>query len=148
MNLKDQKRFWTKVKIGELDECWEWQASIRKTGYGSFKLELKIMDSHRLSWSEINGEIPESLWVLHICDNRKCCNPNHLKLGTPQDNVLDMVIKNRQAKGENNGLSKLIEQQVLAIRKDNKSSRQIAKIYDISHQNVLDIKNRKIWKHI
>lgn len=89
-------RFWSKVSRVE-NGCWEWQWSVfKQTGYGQFALDAKTpVNAHRMSWELVNGTIPSDLSVLHRCDNRKCVNPEHLFLGTQQDNVVDMVKKKR-----------------------------------------------------
>lgn len=96
--------------------CMEWNGAINKDGYaacnayGLFKSQALHREVHRLS----TGETPEV--VMHACDNRKCVNPAHLLSGTHETNLLDKVTKNRQAKGEANGRSKLTAADVLRIR--------------------------------
>ena len=102
MELKD--RFWSKVDIKGEDDCWNWKAGIRGiTGYGCFKYNKKVVDSHRMVWFLIYGEFPK-LWVLHKCDNRLCCNPDHLFLGTYMDNIQDRNNKGRTARGDNSSM--------------------------------------------
>jgi hypothetical protein len=97
--MKKSKRellFWDKVDIQSEDECWEWQASKDKYGYGYFSNGDKTVKSHRFSWElHHKKKIPNKLWVLHSCDNSSCVNPNHLFLGTHQDNVTDCYNKGR-----------------------------------------------------
>jgi len=88
--------FWSKVDIRSETECWEWEGGYFYDGYGAFWLNTKMIRVPRLSWTYTNGDITDGLWVLHKCDNPPCCNPNHLFLGTYQDNVDDMITKERR----------------------------------------------------
>lgn len=90
--------FWSKINIKREDECWEWNCSAQKWGYGWLRIKGKNYLAHRLAYEFVHGEIPQGLHVLHKCDNPPCCNPNHLFLGTQADNVEDMKVKGRGRK--------------------------------------------------
>lgn len=74
--------------------CWEW-TGYTKNGYGVISLNDAHAYLHRLSWRLHRGPIPEGLSVLHRCDNKRCVRPDHLFVGTQQDNVDDMHAKER-----------------------------------------------------
>jgi len=77
--------------------CHVWTAAHYSNGYGMFDAQL----AHRVAWKIHIGPVPGQLCVLHHCDVRNCVNPEHLFLGTKQDNTRDMVAKGRH------GMSKL-----------------------------------------
>lgn len=63
-------------------------------GYGGFTISKgKETTTHRLSWILNNGTVPTGLFVCHHCDVRTCVRPDHLFLGTAQDNTDDMLAK-------------------------------------------------------
>lgn len=156
-NLAD--RFWSKVrKTNNPDDCWEWQAGLSHSeaglGYGSFGYKGKIWAAHRVAWELTSGEIPDGLWVLHKCDNRKCVNPNHLFLGTVQDNVADMMSKGRldDRKGELNPNSKVTSEQVKCIREcyamGGITYRELGNQFGLKKQQIYNIVRGRRWKHI
>ena len=68
--------------------CWEWQGKVCKVnGYARFNAGYKNYSAHRFSYLNFNGVIPEGYDVHHICNNRKCVNPQHLKAISPRDHV-------------------------------------------------------------
>lgn len=90
-------RFNDKYIIDEVTDCWEWQAAKNNIGYGMFRWEQGIMrTAHRVSYELFNGPIPYNMCVCHKCDNPSCVNPDHLWLGTIQDNHDDMIQKGRK----------------------------------------------------
>ena len=146
------KRFWSKVLIRGEDDCWEWQNAIQSHGYGSVSIgkKGKTALAHRVAYYLTNGDFPTSLCVLHECDNRRCCNPNHLFLGTIQDNNRDMFEKSRHAHGERNGNSKLTIKDVEELRRIHKvkklSYRKLGKRFGISSTTARGIAKGKYWK--
>lgn len=76
--------------------CWLWNRSHASSGYGDFRMNGKHYLAHRASYEAFIGPIPVGMWVLHKCDVRSCVNPEHLFLGTNQDNIADSVRKGRR----------------------------------------------------
>ena len=146
------QRFW--AKVNKTESCWIWNAGCSTGGYGLLKKGSKgTIESHRASWIIHNGPIPKGLCVLHDCpsgDNRLCVNPNHLWIGTKTENNQDRDLKNRQAKGEGNGKSKLTNEKVLEIRRlaQEMSWRKVARKIGVAKTTVQDVLKRRSWKHV
>jgi hypothetical protein len=92
-----------RIEVDTITGCWNWINKLNPKGYGiTSKTIAGFNTAHRTSYA-IFVEDPSGLCVCHKCDNRKCCNPEHLFLGTQEDNIRDMVAKDRHAKGETSG---------------------------------------------
>ncbi len=86
-------KYWiARIEIGEEDDCWPWQGHIAPNGYGT----APGTNAHRYTWMIFFGLPPAGLQVCHRCDNPPCCNPGHLFLGTPQQNIRDAMAKGRR----------------------------------------------------
>ncbi len=162
-------RFWEHVnKNGptiraDLGPCWIWttvEKSSKRT-YGSIVVRAKprlVVSTHRFSWELHYGPIPESLCVLHKCDNPPCVNPDHLFLGDHRDNALDMFSKGRYPDtanypyGERQHLAKLREADVRDIRSRHASGERPASIHRdykfVSYSVVQSVIRRVTWKHV
>lgn len=138
-------RFERKFTRGDPDACWEWQAGRDKDGYGTFYLGVNNKRAHRVSFQLYRGDVPSHLKVCHQCDNPPCVNPNHLFLGTAQDNNTDMTIKER------GGKRKLTATQIPEIRArlaNGEKAYKIAEDYGMTAGPFYRIQNRQGWKHV
>ena len=147
-----EERFWSMVnKNGpvqehcpELGNCWIWTGCKSHNGYGMITVNGSSKRIHRASWEIHNGPIPEGMLICHHCDNPPCVRPDHLFLGTTQNNVDDKFNK-----GRNN--SKLTDEQVIFIKSYpiyRGSQRDLIKRFNVSQQLISGIVNNKRWKHI
>jgi hypothetical protein len=158
-----EDRFWRFVKKAGDDECWLWQGGTNIRGYGRFRrgrASEGMAGAHRFSYELHNGPAPSDRVVMHSCDNPQCVNPKHLSLGTHLDNSHDRSRKGRDAglfvrgedarrqKGAQHPSAKLTEADVLAIRTDDRTHRQIASHYGVDRTLIGLIKRRKVWKHV
>lgn len=149
------ERFWQKVDkrvgLGPHGDCWEWTGYRDAFGYGRInRRDFRGGAAHRTSYDLNVGPIPYGLMVRHRCDNPSCVRPEHLELGTAQQNSDDQVVRGRQRapRGEGAHSSKLTENQVRAIFADTRAQRMIAADYGVSQSTVMQIKAKRTWKHL
>lgn len=159
-----EDRFWAKAQ--KSDDCWAWTANRNRRGYGKFCLNKRQEPAHRVAYTLTYGDIPAGLWVLHHCDNPSCVRPDHLYLGTHQDNMQDRHNRGRAASGESNGSrmhperilrgercswAKLTTEQVAAIRQEYATTRvtlhQLAAKYGVGKSQIHNIVRRKVWNY-
>lgn len=142
-----------KLKSG----CWVCDnAYAMNTGYTEVKIRrgsngIFRSTTHTLSFRHFKGPIPEGVLVCHRCDNRKCCNPEHLFLGDYSVNQADMASKDRVAFGDRHYNARLTSEDVLAIYKmhrNGKSQVSIAKCFDVSHGTIYSVTNGKTWRRL
>lgn len=131
-------------------ECWEWPYGKSGDGYGVIyvnKQQQRVSHFTLLSLG-LARPAPPNHHALHSCDNPPCFNPQHLRWGSQKDNEGDKIGRDRHARGERNGYSKLTETQVLAIRADTRKATLVGPEYDIWPETVRAIRARKTWRHI
>ena len=94
-----EKLFWSKIDIKNNNECWNWSASIDKDNYGRISFnkdgKKKTYRANRLAYFLTYPNSNIDLIVRHKCNNSKCCNPNHLCLGSYSENRKDVANSNK-----------------------------------------------------
>lgn len=146
--------FWNKVAIAGEDDCWLWKGACIKKGYGQVGWFDRLELAHRVSYELSTGKAPGELFVLHKCDNRRCCNPAHLFLGTNTDNMRDMEQKGRgvHLKGERHVNHKLTDAQVVEIRQRYASGSEtlsaLGREYGVSNVQIGQIVHNKQRKDV
>lgn len=152
--ITSKERFWSKVdKTGGEDSCWDWIAKTHHSfGYGCMLFNKKYWYSHQLAYYLTYGTPKQ--WVLHNCGNAKCCNPKHLKDGTPLENAADRLRhgRNNVGKGENHGNAKLNDMKVKEIKTilltKQLSHSQIGIQFGVSPKTISSISANHTWNHI
>lgn len=139
-----------------LRPCVIYQGYRNARGYGRYFYKGKPELAHRVAYIEHHGltmaDIAEAV-IMHKCDNPGCIEPTHLEKGTCAENNRDRELRGRgrQPKGKANGKAKLIDDDVIEIRRLLElgvPQRLVGARYGISQKNVFDIKHRNIWTHV
>lgn len=155
--------FWKKVDIKDnKEDCWYWTAGRDTAGYGQFYLSShQPVRAHRIAYEMTKGPIPEGLQVQHLCNNRRCCNPNHLELGDNSKNQQYMIKCGRDNKaiGKDHGNTIITDDQAREIHRlyevagrpvelKWQFTEPMAQKYGITKQTVGNIIRGKTWHHI
>ena len=128
--------------------CIEWRKSIKPQGYGEIRVNRKLYYVHRFVLTLVAGEPAPGMDALHSCDNRACCNPNHLSWGTRKQNMQDAATKNRTAHGSRQATAKLTEADIPKIFewiKQGESLNVIGKRLGVYGQTIGKIVNGQHW---
>jgi hypothetical protein len=144
--------------------CIVWTGGCKAFGYGEFspwnsrKRGLGKQSAHRVAWIAANGPIPDGMYVLHRCDNPPCINPEHLFLGTPQQNTDDMHGKGRWKEPRRRSgarhprpMAKITEDDVRKIRQRfaaGEAQATIARDFGVDYSNISRIVRGRTWQHV
>ena len=145
---------------------WDFPSGGQRPGstvYGRIEYKGRQTRPHRVAYDMERHEIPRGLVVRHKCDVSMCVNPDHLEIGTHQDNINDMIERGRMhgdpvpiPKGpknpllaaEANGRAKLSQGQVDEIRARRafgESCQAIASDFGVTKSYVSKVARRIRW---
>lgn len=130
--------------------CWLWAGSCCEKGYGRVNISGKNKRAHRVSWSQENGPIPDGAFVCHRCDTPSCVNPDHLWIGSPLENMEDMISKGRDKpnRGTKNGFAVLNESVISDVRNNGLSCRETAEFYGVHVTTIRRVRSKTHWSHV
>lgn len=122
--------------------CWIWMKG-RTNRYGKITSGFKTIAAHRASYEVFKGAIPEGSFVCHRCDTPACVNPDHLFLGTPQENMDDM-----NAKGRGKPPRNFFEDDVRLIRSATSGTAALSKSFGVSRTTIKKIRSGRTYAHV
>lgn len=144
---KLKRRFNKKISKGV--NCWIWKGGASR-GYGKFWVDGKIRQAHVVAWVIEHGPVPKNKVVMHDCpggDERSCVNPDHLKLGTQQQNMDDM--KGRSSNGRPS--QRMTAEIVRLVRMDRAGGatyKTLRDVYGFEEISLWRVVNLKTWKNV
>jgi hypothetical protein len=144
----DINRLWKKVNILGPDDCWDWFGALSGRGYGVISVDYRTLGTHTFSWMIDNNtnKVPYGMYILHRCDNRKCCNPKHIYCGTPSDNACDREERNPKKPYQDASKSKLFSHEILELRKlTGMTQEEKARKYNIDQTSVSKILRAPVY---
>jgi hypothetical protein len=146
--------FWARVQgnRSERNGCWNWTGATNSTGYGNLTFQGKAATAHRVAafLTGLVGSIAAPIdrkatgFILHKCDNRLCCNPTHMNVGTYAENQLEAYARRRRTayRGETHSNAKQTKESVMLIKDmyaHGVSQEAIARLLQVSQASISKI---------
>lgn len=140
-------RFHKNYIINQDTNCWDWQGTKDRCGYGRMSIKKRYISAHRFSYETFNGHLINGLVIAHNCNNPSCVNPEHLRQDTMRSNMLDMTYIKSHPK------QILSVDEVIQIKKELKfpyygQQKDLAHFYKVSTATISEIKTGRKWSHI
>jgi hypothetical protein len=146
----NRRRFVEKVKTDGSSGCWLWEGKTHPSGYGFFNANGRKIYAHRYPYEYLNGPVPPSLELDHVCENKACIRPDHLDPVTHAENMRRAGLRGAWS-GERNSQAKRTELEVEVIKRAHELGapvKDLARIFNIPLRSVYYIIKRENWRSI
>lgn len=159
----EEAQAYVRARVRDDGTCWIWTKALDRTGRGQASVPKRYhdrsgwrrvpMQAHKLSFLAFRGDVPEGFYVCHTCDRPACVNPEHLWIGTPTENMQDMLEKGRGVfvRGERHGRAKLTERDVREIRARHargETRRALCAAFGVAQTTMRALLLRETWVHV
>jgi hypothetical protein len=142
--------------VDDSSGCWEWQLAKTPNGYGIISVKRAgkrtSIGAHRASFQRFVRMLKPGEFVLHSCDNPGCINPEHLRAGTPLENMQDKMLRGHAYQGAEHHRAKLSESDVREIRRRYDAGERVSDIRKdyprLAWTNIRRVAIRSTWKHV
>lgn len=147
-------RFYSKTEpASDGSGCLLWASLLFRDGYGQFSVDTRPVRAHRWIYQKHHDVVlTKDQWVLHSCDNPRCVNVAHLRVGSHIDNQRDMVSRSRSCHSEKNVKAKLTSDQVQSIRAEyargGVTQKELGRRYGVRQQTISWITSGKHWTRV
>jgi len=140
-------RCMSKVDVRGWDhtQCWPWLGAGKGNGYGNVRRGKQNIGAHRVAYEMLVGPIPDGMDVCHSCDTRCCVNPDHLFLGTREENMADAKVKGRLSGGPRKHLKESVVQEVRRRLAGGMTPRRVSHDTGISYSTINNLKEGKSY---
>lgn len=134
-SVQEEKRY----KVNK-NGCWNWDRAIDRYGYGKVVIienkKRKHLKAHRFIFEKEKGKIEENMTLDHLCNNRKCVNPEHLEVVTIAENV---------RRGKSAKLNYKAVDEIKKLYEEGNKINEIASMFGVSHSSISRVVNGKSW---
>lgn len=146
-----RERFDRRVHHEPNTGCFLWGGALMPCGYGCLSIKDTTAMAHRVSLVLVGRIVPDGMFACHTCDVRWCVNPDHLYVGTVQQNINDALRRGRTARGERQGSAVLTAADVVAMREmraTGATSKAIGRAFGVSTAQAYRVVTGEDWKHV
>ena len=125
----------SKVLRGAPEECWPYQGKVGSAGYPLIRFEGKQWLLHRLVYLKYRGPLLDGMVIMHVCENKLCLNPTHLRQDTQSSNITQACTTGVWRSGTTK-IERHERVAVLELLRQGKSRKEVCKLFNVSNSTL------------